>query len=374
MRLFCRVHGVILVVALALSLTWHAHKTDAHPLDITYSSVTVRDDRVAVHTNLTARQVASTFLQVEENFAAAELTPFEGALQDYLKDHLVFTAQGQACALQSATLEYDREATTQLLLNGVQYRADYLCPDRPQTLQIENTLFTAGFPAQRNIMVFSDNPTAPQQVFTPQQTQGELTIASQAFHFVGSLPTDESLAASLWRFIRLGFEHVLIGYDHIAFIIGVHLVVRKIREILKIVTSFTVAHSITLTLATLGIVQLPLALVEAAIALTIVYIGIENIARTQFKGRWQITFGLGLIHGVGFSSVLRAIGIPRQFLLPDLIGFNVGVEIGQMTIVAVLMPLLLLASKWPKLNSAVIYVGSIIVSIFGVVWFLQRIT
>lgn len=373
MSSICRAYIGSFLVLLTLLLTHISPIAHAHPLDITYTTVSIAESTINIQTNLTARQVRIAFLGTKDNIDGNDIFPLEKKIREYIEKNIVFSPPQSSCKVTSSSLTYDKKDATQLLLGGIQFKAIYTCEKISENLVVQNTLFNADFPDQRNIVVFSEQSDSTQHIFTPQDTVGTLEVSSKIFRFSGKSQTDESLLASLWRFIRLGFEHVLIGYDHIAFIIGIHLVVRNLRDILKIVTSFTIAHSITLTLATLGIIELPSAFVEAAIAATILYIGMENIIKKEWRRRWQITFGLGLIHGLGFSSVLREIGIPKQFLIPDLIGFNIGVEAGQLTIVAILVPLLLALSKRPKLNDAVIYVGSICISIAGLVWFLERV-
>jgi hypothetical protein len=138
----------------------------------------------------------------------------------------------------------------------------------------------------------------------------------------------------LWHYLLAGVEHIAIGFDHIAFLIAVIVPGRRFWPLVAVVTSFTVAHSITLSLAVLEVLTLPVAWVEAAIAASIVYVAAENFFVRDIRHRWLVTFVFGLIHGFGFASVLRDYGLPRDALVPALAAFNVGVEIGQLLIVA----------------------------------------
>jgi hypothetical protein len=176
-----------------------------------------------------------------------------------------------------------------------------------------------------------------------------------------------------FRFLKYGIEHILIGYDHILFLLGLLIVSLNLKELVKIVTSFTIAHSITLTLAALNIVQLPSRLIETAIALTIVYVAVENFFIKSSKHRWKLTFGFGLIHGFGFANVLQELGLPGEGLVVALFNFNLGVEIGQLFIVLVTAPIFLLFSKsahYPKF----VKIASGIIGLFGLIWFIQRAT
>jgi hypothetical protein len=190
-------------------------------------------------------------------------------------------------------------------------------------------------------------------------------------------PTRHSLAERLWRFFHLGVEHIFLGYDHICFLIAL-IVVSKFRQVVKIVTSFTIAHSITLILATLDVVQLDPRLVEIAIAATIVYVAIENIfVATESLGikdashRWWLTFFFGLVHGFGFANVLRELGLPTTGLVRCLLAFNVGVEVGQLLIALALLPLAWGLAWWEHGRKVVIGISLLLAS-FGLAWFVDR--
>lgn len=160
------------------------------------------------------------------------------------------------------------------------------------------------------------------------------------------LPTEpapiEGKAPGLGDYFTMGFTHVLSGYDHIAFLLGLLLIVRRLRTLILLITSFTIAHSITLGLSGLDIATFPVTLTEAAIAATIIYIGIENLVYLfrdrgvhTIRRRWITTFIFGLIHGFGFSFLLREVGLPQEDFVAALLLFNVGVEAAQIAVVVV---------------------------------------
>jgi hydrogenase/urease accessory protein HupE len=177
------------------------------------------------------------------------------------------------------------------------------------------------------------------------------------------------------RFCALGIRHILTGYDHLLFLAGLLVVVRRWRDVLQTVTAFTVAHSVTLALATTGVVNVPSRIVEVLIAASIVYVGLENLVRSVPCSRWKLTFGFGLIHGLGFATALRELGIGTDGIpvaLP-LMSFNVGVEIGQVAVATVLVPLFwkLYAQPGPRLSLASAW--SLLVVVAGSYWLLERI-
>jgi hydrogenase/urease accessory protein HupE len=178
------------------------------------------------------------------------------------------------------------------------------------------------------------------------------------------------------EFMRLGVEHIWIGYDHLLFLFALLVVCRRFWSIVAIISCFTLAHSLTLALATLELASLPGWLVEPAIAASIVFVGAENLVRrgAEPPGRWALTFAFGLIHGFGFASVLRDLGIGEtgsEIALP-LLAFNLGVEIGQIAIAAVVLPLLWLLLKRPVLAQRTTMILSAVVTAAGLYWLLER--
>jgi hydrogenase/urease accessory protein HupE len=177
---------------------------------------------------------------------------------------------------------------------------------------------------------------------------------------------------TIGQFLWLGIEHILTGWDHLTFLFGLLVVGTRGREVAKIITSFTLAHSLTLALATFDLIRLPSSIVEPAIAASIVYVGIENIARHNYRGRWMLTFAFGLIHGCGFATALRELGVGAngESVVKPLVCFNLGVEIGQLAIAAAVLPWV-----WklkPKFERRWIPVTSIAVALIGAWFLLQR--
>lgn len=210
---------------------------------------------------------------------------------------------------------------------------------------------------------------------------------ARAFALLGVSNTKVRLARAepglrevLWRYFVAGVEHIAIGYDHIAFLIAVILWGRKFWPLAAVVTAFTVAHSITLSLAVLNVVQLPSQLVEAMIALSIVYVASENFFVRDIGRRWIVTFLFGLIHGFGFASVLREYGIPQERIGWALASFNVGVEAGQLVIVSLAFAAIFLTGRiWKdaSLDSAhrkrFVWSVSAIILALGIYWAVDRI-
>ncbi len=191
------------------------------------------------------------------------------------------------------------------------------------------------------------------------------------------LPEPGAIApkASFFEFVNQGVVHIFGGLDHVLFVIVLLLAARSWRQLAWIVTSFTVAHSITIGLTALELVRVAPIVVEPIIAASIVYVAVENVVREEPRHRLGVTFGFGLVHGLGFGSVLLDLGIVGGDLAPMLFGFNVGVEIGQLAIVLPLFAGVRFARKreW-RVFPAVRVVTCLIVALAGCFWVVQRLT
>jgi hydrogenase/urease accessory protein HupE len=182
-------------------------------------------------------------------------------------------------------------------------------------------------------------------------------------------------------FFRLGLEHILIGYDHLLFLAALLLACATFREAATVITSFTVAHSVTLALAALDVVRLPSRAVEAVIAASIVYVAMENIlgmGQSKHRLAWRaaVTFAFGLVHGLGFASVLRELGLgsaPGGVVLP-LLKFNLGVETGQLFVAAIVFPIILaVRGRGPVMERSFVPACSVLIAVVGTWWLVQRI-
>jgi hypothetical protein len=177
-------------------------------------------------------------------------------------------------------------------------------------------------------------------------------------------------------YLKLGYTHILPeGFDHILFVVGLCLLSRKMSAILWQATAFTVAHSITLALSMQNIIVAPSAVVEPIIALSILFVAVENILIDQLKP-WRIAlvFMFGLVHGMGFASSLNEIGLPRNKFLTSILSFNVGVELGQITVILLVFALVVFPlGKIPKYKTRVVYPLSMIIAAIAAYWTVERV-
>jgi HupE / UreJ protein len=255
-------------------------------------------------------------------------------------------------------LETTVESYTLLPGSLAQMHILYVFPQDVTTLEVRSTLYEIMPAGHEHLMSIRLNGTLHEAI---------LNAGTQQAAFSGVKATN---LETLWRFGRLGVEHIFTGYDHLAFLLGLLVATATLGSLVKIITSFTIAHSITLALATFNVVVLPSRLTESLIALSIGYVAAENLFDFRLMKRYYITFLFGLIHGFGFSTVLREMDLPSSSLALSLFSFNAGVEIGQITFVLLIFPLVqdLVSSGWKRLKPAV----SIAIACLAAYWFVQR--
>ena len=273
-----------------------------------------------------------------------------------------------------------------------QFALLYDCGEQLGNLDIVYTLFVDRFPDHENFVRVSMGGKYISRVFSAAESSLQVPVAETLRHW-DSILTNEFLEdpnqtlelTAKPAYFTLGIEHILLGFDHLLFLFALLLLPLGLRQLLAMITAFTVAHSITLALAVFGLVSLPVSWVEAVIALSIVYVGAENLLElktvssfnnratfhTPWKRRVLVTFCFGLIHGFGFSYVLREIGLGDQ-VASALLFFNLGVEAGQLLAVALVYPLLLWLFQH-KRGVTFSRLCSLMVILMGSVWLVERV-
>ncbi len=196
------------------------------------------------------------------------------------------------------------------------------------------------------------------------------------FGYPGLVQLDPSLMQSLARFLVMGFNHILDGIDHLLFLFCLIIPLRNIKQLIPVVTAFTVAHSITLISSAFGVIPQALwfpALIETMIALSIVYMAFENIVGVNLKNRWMMTYGFGLAHGFGFSFLLaETMQFAAGNLFTSLLAFNVGVELGQILVLIIAVPLLKVLFHYVENKKIVVILLSALIAHSAWHWLLDR--
>jgi len=234
----------------------------------------------------------------------------------------------------------------------------------PGTVTLDALMFPYDPQHQTFINFYESDTLALQAILDTSKTSVEFFSGSR-----------QGVWAVVRKFVPAGVQHILIGPDHLLFLVGLLLLGGSVRQLALVVSAFTVAHSITLSLAALNLVNPPARIIEPAIALSIVYVGADNLmVRDGRDVRAWIAFAFGFIHGFGFANVLREMDLPRLALGWSLFSFNVGVEIGQLiVVVAVATALAALRSRSEATGRRLALVGSLAVIAAGAFWFIQRV-
>jgi len=372
-RLFC----VWFVVLLALSDFAQAHKSSGSYLTIDFAprSMTGRLD-------IALRDL--DFVLGLDQDGNGELTWGEvrarhADIAELTKNHLGLKADGEECLLEIGPQQIDEHSDGAYSVLPLLWR----CPKAGTRLDINYTLFADIDPQHRglfNLRFGEQSQTAVLGGDRPIQ-QFEINASTQSVARGGW--------QALLQFGLQGIWHIWIGFDHILFLLSLLLpavLMYQSRrwvpaesfrqggvEVLKVVTAFTVAHSITLTLATLQWVVLPSRLVESTIAASVVLAALNNVWPLFQGQRWTVAFLFGLIHGFGFASVLTDLGLPSSALLVALFGFNLGVEVGQLAIVAVFLPLAWGLRSTAFYRRGVMTVGSLMIAALASIWLTERL-
>ena len=302
----------------------------------------------------------------------AELQARHDAISAYALARLTISADGERCASTAIEHRVDRHSDgTYAVL-----RFSALCPKDARSLAATYALFFELDPLHRGLARLEERGATRSLVFSPEQPTQPLAVS------------ESSPLLQIVQFAREGVFHIWAGFDHVLFLLSLLLpaVLRReagrwvplpgfsqaLWKTLAIVTAFTLAHSFTLTLAALEVVTPPLRWVESVIAASVIAAALNNVVPVLERRLWMVAFLFGLIHGFGFASVLRDLGLPREGLVLALASFNLGVEAGQLALVAALMPLAFALRQTWLYRRLALSAGSLLIVAVACVWLFER--
>jgi hypothetical protein len=250
------------------------------------------------------------------------------------------------------------------------------CPHAIDRLDVHYNLLFDLDPQHKGLLKLQNGEQTSTAIFSPEHSRQQFD-SSQSSH-----------VAQFIDYLQHGVWHIWIGFDHILFLLSLLLpavlVLRNKQwrssdsfkssfiDVLKIVTAFTIAHSLTLSIAALGIVELPSRWVESAIAASVIIAALNNLFPLFHRERWVAAFVFGLIHGFGFATVLADLGLPQSALIRALVGFNIGVELGQIAIVALFLPLAYALRKTSAYRYVILNGGSVMIALIASIWLIER--
>ena len=353
----------ILIVLALFSCLLIASEVKAHDPGLSSADLQLRNGALTAELSFTPADIeALRVIDTDHNqqISPAEFRASEAALEQLARTAIAIVVDGRAANCEVATVQFDRDS------GAIRFELKFLGVSG-EHLAMETRLLKSLARGHRQYLVLRDESG---HILAEQMLSG----SEAKFEF--DLQRDrEGQVQAFTKFLFLGIEHILTGYDHLAFLFALLLAGSTLREILRIITSFTLAHSISLALATFNILTISPAIVEPLIAVSIVYVGCENLFRRSLNYRWLLTFGFGLIHGLGFASVLRELNIGKAggaAIIP-LLSFNLGVELGQVAIAAVVLPVIwrLKPRSWfvPRL----VPLCSTCVALLGLFWLVVRV-
>ena len=352
--LFDLLVGLLVVLGVAAPVS-------AHPAPFSFVDLRIQatslDVEVVIHAFDVAYELGID--QPDRALDLAVLGPGTQRLAALLRDRLQILVDGRPVPIDAWSV-----AEALLERQSVRLRAHVALGRPPGVIDVSAKLFPYDEAHQTFLNFYDDGELTSQAILGADETRHE--------YFVGSR---QGTLAVIRKFVPEGVQHILIGPDHLLFLVGLLLLGGSVRRLLTVITGFTVAHSITLALAVLNIVTPPGRLVEPIIALSIVYVGVDNLmVRGGRDMRVWIALVFGLIHGFGFASVLQEMGLPSGALGWSLFSFNLGVEIGQLTVaVVVASALMALRARSDVAGRRLAVAGSIVVMVAGTFWFIQRV-
>jgi hydrogenase/urease accessory protein HupE len=332
----------------------------AHPVPFSYLDIRLQPTPVEVSLTVHIYDLAHD-LQIAPMERLLDRSFLEGrktAVQMVLSPRLVLKMDGLAASPE--WVDYDILQETQ----SIRFQLRYPAPAPPGRVDVSTVMFPYDPEHQTFVNIYEADSLPSQFILDARHTGLE--------YFAG---TRQGVAAVIRKFLPAGIHHILIGPDHLLFLVGLLLLGGSTRKLALVVTSFTLAHSVTLSLAALNILSPPARFIEPAIALSIVYVGADNLLASGGRDvRSWSAFAFGFIHGFGFANVLREMDLPGRALGWSLFSFNLGVEIGQLLVVVVVAAIFAaIRARGEWAARRLVFAGSIIVMAAGAFWFVQRV-
>jgi hypothetical protein len=371
--------GVGLAFCLVLGVLFCSSALIAHPIDISSSVIYVKGKQIKGKIILPMTAVLRYFKGGDHQ----GVTPAQKQQEifDYVDSHFqIQNESGNKLEIETREMSFRDVNNPEKMNLQIRFQSNNI-PTQGR-LYLQNTLFFEKTPTQKNLITIYKKGGIDKVISTISKYRYLLRNGTQLPPIVNKQtkvnkqtnrsPMSPPFVPSYLGFVYMGIEHILMGFDHLLFLFCILLVVRKWKPLLLTITAFTVAHSLTLLLTVLGVLVISSQIAECLIALTIVFVALENLICKNFDKRWKPTFVLGLIHGVGFAFSFDLAGVENLELLNTVLFFNAGVEVGQLGFILILIPSFLLLARYPRLDKFLILIGSLFSCIIGLYWFLER--
>lgn len=376
-----KISEIKFIMLLTLFIFMLPASSQAHTLSAAFTTVNLSEDETELIYSIDTLSLIEGIggdKNEDSKLSKDELKAVEFRVEEWVEDSLILEIDGQQQKAKLKSLKLEKKGENDVVRLEFTYPAIAV----GQTVKLVDGIFYQGqnYDYYNNFLSVNYNGQVSEAVLHGKDREWAMLLAEtqqQQQDTQGGEPETSSTGKAgghtAWTsFLTLGMEHILFGYDHLLFLFALLLRKQTFKQYAAVVTSFTIAHSITISLAVLGIVTLPSRLVEAVIAFSICYVALENVFRKELKHRWGITFLFGLIHGLGFASILKEMNIPKSDLAAALFNFNIGIEAVQLAIVLVLLPLLTYMFRL-KISDKIIRYGSYGIFALGAIWLVQRL-
>ncbi|MBP1966179.1 HupE/UreJ family protein [Paenibacillus aceris] len=352
-----------MIIWLSIMVGWCSIQlpAEAHQLNKGYSQITIEGRQAVYELFLPEEELPFIDANEDKHVTAEELATGRDRLADYVRQHVELKRDDETLAYRFVSAKLSDQGENPGITMHLEYTSRLAIGD----LTVRYTAIFDDIDQNHvNFLTIVNGDDVVDTLFETGTRMHQYKSSGNG----SALPT-------LLQYAWLGIKHIWTGYDHLLFLLSLLILAAGWRDVLRIVTAFTAAHSVTLLLTATEAIRVNSRLVEIAIALSIAYVAAENWfirrkANTP-RYRWLLTFAFGLVHGMGFAGALQETGLPSRYFIGSLLSFNVGIELGQLAIVAVILPFLL-RSRLQKWYSPFVLGLSAVIFVFGVAWAIER--
>ncbi|WP_314587991.1 HupE/UreJ family protein [Paenibacillus terrigena] len=351
------IRRVIILIGTIILLLYNATTSFAHSTSVGYSTLNVKGNEILYELFLEEVDLYQFDVNKDFIFENEEMASQKEQIEAYIRESLrIDTDRGPLKMELLSTAVSDKNSA-----KGVVFQLRFTADEEIDQFNLHyNFLFDDIAPGHTSMLLVNSGEFSHQGILAEDSRDIHLDLPRSNVGFL------------LWNYFVLGIHHILTGYDHLLFLLSLVLIVSRFNEALKIVTAFTIAHSITLFLVASDRIHVISYWVEASIALSICYVAVENLFVQKAKWRWILTALFGLIHGMGFAGALAETGLPKRNLVGTLLSFNLGVETGQLMVLCLLLPLLIWLRRFPWYRKMMIST-SCLIFILAFYWLIQRL-
>jgi hydrogenase/urease accessory protein HupE len=355
-----------LLIIMILLFFGTATTTLAHSINMNYSDLNIEGNEILYDLFIEQKDLFQQFGTDLDSLVNDELASQK--IESYLQEGLRIDADSKPLTMELVSMNMAQKGAAR----GMEFQLTFIADEEFEQFNLHYDLVFDDAPAHTSVLMIHVGDYFQQDMINSTNRDIHINLPQDQ-------PQDQSkdlpqpkIGAVLWKYFVLGIEHILLGFDHLLFLLSLVLIATRFKDALKIVTAFTIAHSITLFLVATGRIQVIPYWVEAMVALTICYVAVENVFVQKAKWRWVMTAIFGLIHGMGFAGALAETGLPKSNMIGTLLMFNLGVETGQLMVLCLLLPLLIWLRRFPWYRKMMM-LTSCLIFVVAFYWLIQRL-